>query len=54
MTSMAAACKAAEAPRWNNFSASLTNASGADSFPITSFTWIYLRTQRLILLARPR
>ena len=21
----------------------LTNASGADSFPITSFTWIYLR-----------
>jgi len=41
---MAAACKAAEAPRWNNFSASLTNASGADSFPITSFTWIYLRT----------
>jgi phosphate transport system substrate-binding protein len=39
-----AACTAAEAPRWNNFSASLTNASGADSFPITSFTWIYLRT----------
>ena len=42
--SIAAACKAAEAPRWSNFSASLTNASGADSFPITSFTWIYLRT----------
>jgi phosphate transport system substrate-binding protein len=41
--SMAAACKAAEAPRWNSFSASLSNASGADSFPITSFTWIYLR-----------
>jgi phosphate transport system substrate-binding protein len=40
---MAAACKAAEAPRWNSFSASLSNASGADSFPITSFTWIYLR-----------
>jgi phosphate transport system substrate-binding protein len=42
--SIAAACKAVEAPRWNNFSASLTNASGADSFPIASFTWIYLRT----------
>jgi phosphate transport system substrate-binding protein len=42
--SIAAACNAAEAPRWNNFSASLPNAPGADSFPITSFTWIYLRT----------
>ncbi len=42
--SIAAACQAAEAPRWSNFSASLTNASGAESFPITSFTWIYLRT----------
>jgi phosphate transport system substrate-binding protein len=42
--SISAACKAAEAPRWNNFSASLVDASGADSFPITSFSWIYLRT----------
>jgi phosphate transport system substrate-binding protein len=42
--SITAACQAAEAPRWNSFSASLTNAPGADSFPITSFTWIYLRT----------
>jgi phosphate transport system substrate-binding protein len=41
---IAAACKAVEAPRWSSFSASLANASGADSFPITSFTWIYLRT----------
>jgi phosphate transport system substrate-binding protein len=41
--SMAAACEAAEAPRWGSFSASLSNAPGADSFPITSFTWIYLR-----------
>ena len=41
---IAAACQAAEAPRWNNFSASLTNAPGADSYPITSFTWIYLRS----------
>ena len=43
--SIAAACKAIEAPRWSNFSASLTNAPGADSFPITSFTWIYLRSK---------
>jgi len=43
--SIAEACKAIETPRWNNFSASLTNAPGADSFPITSFTWIYLRTK---------
>jgi phosphate transport system substrate-binding protein len=43
--SMTAACKAAEAPRWNSFSTSLSNASGADSFPITSFTWIYLRAK---------
>ena len=42
--SIVAACEATEAPRWNGFSASLTNASGADSFPITSFTWIYLRS----------
>jgi phosphate transport system substrate-binding protein len=42
--SIAAACHAVEAPRWNSFSASLTNAPGPDSFPITSFTWIYLRT----------
>jgi len=39
-----AACQAAEAPRWNSFSASLTNASGVDSFPLSSFTWIYLRS----------
>src|SRR5258708_2759094 len=41
--SIAAACQAVEAPRYNSFSASLTNTPGADSFPITSFTWIYLR-----------
>ncbi|MGC1372188.1 MAG: phosphate ABC transporter substrate-binding protein PstS [Candidatus Sulfotelmatobacter sp.] len=40
--SLAAACQAVEAPRWNNFSASLTYAGGANSFP--SFTWIYLQT----------
>lgn len=41
---IAAACDAAESPRWSNFSASLTNTAGAEAFPITSFTWIYLRT----------
>jgi phosphate transport system substrate-binding protein len=44
METIAAACDSAEQPRWNNFSASLTNAPGAESYPITSFTWIYLRT----------
>jgi len=39
---IAAACKATEAPGWNKLSASLSNAAGADSFPITSFTWIYV------------
>jgi phosphate transport system substrate-binding protein len=43
--SIGAACEAAEQPQWNSFSASLTNTSGADSFPITSFTWIYLRAK---------
>jgi phosphate transport system substrate-binding protein len=43
--SIAAACQAAEAPQWNKFSASLTNTPGADSFPITSFTWIYLKVK---------
>jgi phosphate transport system substrate-binding protein len=41
--SMAAACEAAEAPGWKRFSASLISQPGADSFPITSFSWIYLR-----------
>jgi len=41
--SLSAACRATEAPQWNKFSASLTNAAGADSFPIASFSWIYLR-----------
>jgi phosphate transport system substrate-binding protein len=38
------ACRAVEAPNWDKFGASLTNASGKDSYPITSFTWLYLRT----------
>jgi len=43
--SIAAACQAAEAPQWNKFSASLTYTPGAESYPITSFTWIYLRVK---------
>ena len=39
-----AACKAIEAPGWDKFAVTLTNAPGADSFPITSFTWLYVRT----------
>jgi phosphate transport system substrate-binding protein len=42
--SMAAACEAAEAPGWKGFSTSVIDSPGADSFPITSFSWIYLRT----------
>jgi phosphate transport system substrate-binding protein len=43
--SIAAACQAVEAPQWNKFAASLTNAGGADSFPIASFSWVYLRVK---------
>lgn len=43
--SITAACQAVESPHWNNFSASLTNAPKPDSYPISSFTGIYLRTK---------
>jgi phosphate transport system substrate-binding protein len=39
-----AACRTVETPDWDKFSASLSNAPGGDAFPITSFTWLYLRT----------
>ena len=38
-----AACKAVEGAKWENLSSSLTNASGAETYPVVSFTWIYLR-----------
>ncbi len=41
---LAAACTAIEVPQWDKFSASLTNAPGADSYPLTSFSWVYVRT----------
>jgi phosphate transport system substrate-binding protein len=39
---MLAACRAVEGSEWAKFDVSLTNAPGADSFPITSFTWLYV------------
>jgi phosphate transport system substrate-binding protein len=41
---LAAACAAVETPGFDRLSASLTNAPGAESYPITSFSWLYLRT----------
>lgn len=40
--SLIAACTAVEAPQWDKLTASLTSAPGADSYPIASFSWIYL------------
>ncbi len=42
---LAEACRVVEAPGFDNFSASLTNAHGAHSFPIASFDWFYLRKE---------
>ena len=39
------ACENTEAPEWHNLSASLINARGAESYPMASFTWIYLPAQ---------
>ncbi|HEY2498115.1 MAG TPA: phosphate ABC transporter substrate-binding protein PstS [Candidatus Angelobacter sp.] len=41
--SITAACTAIEAPGWDKLAPSLTNAPGAESFPISSFTWLYIR-----------
>lgn len=38
------ACREVEAPTWNKLAVSLTDAPGADSFPIAGFSWLYLRT----------
>ena len=42
--SITTACTAAESPNWNRFTASLIDAPGDDSYPIASFTWLYLRS----------
>jgi phosphate transport system substrate-binding protein len=41
--SLLAACNAVEGAGGNKLAVSLTNAPGADSFPISSFTWMYVR-----------
>ncbi|MFL6312651.1 MAG: phosphate ABC transporter substrate-binding protein PstS [Terriglobales bacterium] len=41
--SITASCVAVEAPGWDKLAASLTNAPGADSYPISSFTFLYVR-----------
>jgi phosphate transport system substrate-binding protein len=41
--SITASCVAVEAPTWDKLAASLTNAPGTDSYPISSFTWLYVR-----------
>ncbi|HZS27509.1 MAG TPA: phosphate ABC transporter substrate-binding protein PstS [Candidatus Angelobacter sp.] len=42
--SITAACVAVESPAWDKLSASLVDAPGADSYPISSFTWLYVRS----------
>jgi phosphate transport system substrate-binding protein len=39
-----AACQNVESPNWEEFSASLTGAMGVNSFPLASFSWVYLRS----------
>jgi phosphate transport system substrate-binding protein len=41
--SIMAACRAVEGEEWQKLAVSLTNAPGANSFPITSFTWLYVQ-----------
>lgn len=41
--SITAACASVEAPSWDKLAASLIDAPGADSYPISSFTWLYVR-----------
>jgi phosphate transport system substrate-binding protein len=41
--SITAACVSVEAPGWDKLAASLIDAPGADAYPISSFTWLYVR-----------
>src|SRR6202012_3009046 len=41
--SITLACAAIEEPGWDKMAVSLINAPGADSYPISSFTWLYVR-----------
>jgi phosphate transport system substrate-binding protein len=40
---ISAACRGVEAPAWDKLAVSLTNAPGENAYPITSFTWLYVR-----------
>ena len=42
-----AACLMVEGQAWDKLAVSLTNAPGENSFPIASFTWIYVRHKGL-------
>jgi len=42
--SIGAACRAEEKTMGSDFQLSMTNAPGKDSYPISSFTWIYVPT----------
>jgi phosphate transport system substrate-binding protein len=37
-----AACRAVEGAEWSKLAVSLVNAPGPDSYPISSFTWLYV------------
>lgn len=41
--SITAACRAVEGSDWDKFAISLTNTASAEAFPISSFTWLYVR-----------
>ena len=43
--SLLAACRAVQSAIPDNFSVSLTNAGGAESYPLTSLTWLFLPVQ---------
>src|SRR5215471_822715 len=44
METISAACSAVEGGEWSKFAVSLINAPGANAYPISSFTWLYLPT----------
>ena len=42
METISAACRAVEGGDWSKFAVSLVSAPGADSYPVSSFTWLYV------------
>jgi phosphate transport system substrate-binding protein len=45
LESVAAAAAGAKLPQETDFRVSITNAPGADSYPISSFTWLLIRRE---------